>query len=189
MMGAPAARQGAGHAGSIWKTMTADCEHVIVGRISGIYGVKGWVKVFSYTEPRENILNYTPWMVRRGGQWLTLALRAGRRQGQGIIARLEQYHDRDQARGLIGADIAIRRDQLADAGPGEYYWVDLIGLRVRNVRGEDLGRVDHLLETGANDVLVVRGKKEILIPYVRDDVVTGIDLEAGVMTVDWDDSE
>ncbi|HFD92374.1 MAG TPA: ribosome maturation factor RimM [Gammaproteobacteria bacterium] len=169
--------------------MTTDREHVVVGRVSGIYGVKGWVKVFSYTEPRENILKYSPWMVCRGGQWRPLALKMGRRQGSGIIAHLEGYDDRDQARALMGADIAVRRDQLADAGPGEYYWVDLIGLRVKTLQGEDLGRVDHLLETGANDVLVVRGKEEILIPYVRDDVVTGIDLEAGVMTVDWEVSE
>lgn len=166
--------------------MTADCEHVIVGRVSGIYGVKGWVKVFSYTEPRENILKYSPWMLKRGGQWQAMALTAGRRQGAGIIAHLEGYEERDQARELIAADIAIRRDQLAAAGPDEYYWVDLIGLRVRTVQGVELGRVDHLLETGANDVLVVQGTEEILIPYVRDDVVTDIDLAAGTITVDWD---
>ncbi len=166
--------------------MTVDGDRVIVGRISGIYGVKGWVKVFSYTEPRENILKYSPWMLRRGGQWRTMALVTGRRQGAGVIVRLDGFEDRDQARELIGADIAIRRDQLADAGPDEYYWVDLIGLKVKTLQGVELGIVDHLLETGANDVLVVRAQEEILIPYVRGDVVTDVDLKAGVITVDWD---
>ncbi len=166
--------------------MTVDCEHVIVGRISGIFGVKGWVKVFSYTQPRENILNFSPWMLQQGGQWQRINFTAGRRHGAGVIAHLEGYDDRDDARKLITADIAICRNQLVEAKPGEYYWVDLIGLKVMNLQEVELGVVDHLLETGANDVLVVQGAGEILIPYVRDDVVTDIDLKKGVITVDWD---
>ncbi len=166
--------------------MTVDCEHVIVGRISGIFGVKGWVKVFSYTQPRENILNYSPWMLQRGGQWQCINITAGRRHGAGVVAHLEGYNDRDDARKLIAADIAICRDQFVETKSGEYYWIDLIGLKVVNLQGMVLGIVDHLLETGANDVLVVQGATEILIPYVRDDVVTDVNLKDGVITVDWD---
>ncbi len=159
---------------------------VPVGRISGVYGVKGWVRIYSYTQPRENILNYTPWLLYSGGEWRTVEVVEGRRQGAGVIAHLEGCDDRDAARRLMAAEIAIQRSQLAESGADEYYWVDLIGLRVVNLQGVELGRVSGLLETGAHDVLVVRNGRERLIPYVRGAIVTDIDLEAGRLQVDWD---
>ena len=161
-------------------------QRVPVGRISGIYGVKGWVRVYSYTQPRENILNYSPWLLYSGRQWRAVEVLEGRRQGAGVIARLAGCEDRDAARGLMETEIAVHRSQLASSGADEYYWVDLIGLRVVNLQGIDLGRVRGLLETGAHDVLVVNNGRERLIPYVRDAVVTAIDLEAGCLQVDWD---
>jgi 16S rRNA processing protein RimM len=159
---------------------------VPVGRISGLYGVQGWLRVFSFTEPRENIITYQPWYLNRAGEWRTVQVQAGRRQGKGVVAKLEGCNDRDSAAALIGNDIAICRNQLPTADTGEYYWADLVGLRVRTVEGVELGTVDHLMETGANDVLVVRGDRERLIPFVRGPVIREVDLERGCIEVDWD---
>jgi 16S rRNA processing protein RimM len=157
-----------------------------VGRISGVYGVKGWVKVFSYTEPRDNITRYQPWYLDCGAGWQSRQVAESRRHGKGVIARLDGCADRDHALALMNCEIGVRREQLPATAPGEYYWNDLIGLEVVNQQGERFGRVDNLLETGANDVLVVQGERERLIPFVVDKVVTDVDLEAGVIRVDWD---
>jgi 16S rRNA processing protein RimM len=166
--------------------MTSDKCMVVVGRIAGMYGVRGWVKVFSHTDPRENILQYKPWYLYRDGQWQEVELAEGRRQGKGVVAHIASCDDREQARQLVNTDIAIRRDQLPEVGADEFYWTDLIGLQVKNQNDLVLGKVDHLMETGANDVLVVRNDREYLIPFVLDDVIIDIDLEKGVIRVDWD---
>lgn len=162
-------------------------EYIVVGRISGLYGVRGWVKVYSYTQPRASILNYSPWHLSMGGEWRAVTLENGRSHGKGIVTKLEGCDDREAAAALMNTTVAIRRDQLPQAAPGEYYWADLQGLRVHNLAGVDLGVVSHLLETGANDVLVVKqGNTERLIPFVQGQYVTDIDLDRGEMTVDWD---
>ncbi len=157
-----------------------------MGRISGLFGVRGWVRVYSYTQPRDNILRYTPWSVRRPQGWCSMALDEGCRHGKGVIARLEGVADREAAAALLGAEVAVSRDQLPPLEQGEYYWSDLIGLKVQNLRGEDLGVVVDLLETGAHDVLVVRGERERLIPFVPGRVVTAVEPEAGTLRVDWE---
>lgn len=159
---------------------------LIVGRISGLYGVRGWLKVYSYTEPRENIVEYSPWLIGRENHWRSVEVEEGRAQGKGVVAKLAGCDDRDAAALLVGQDIAIRRDQLQAPQAGEYYWADLEGLRVVTLEGVELGVVDHLFETGANDVVVVRGERERLLPFVQGDVIRRIDLQAGVMEVDWD---
>jgi len=165
----------------------SDRSAVLVGRISGIYGVRGWVKVFSYTQPRENILGYLPWQVGSDeGGWRTMKVVDGRPQGKGIVAHLEGYDDRDVVRSLIGLDIKVSRDQLPPAAEDEYYWSDLVGLQVETVDGVSFGKIDHLFDTGANDVVVVQGDRERLIPFIRGDVIVDIDLEKGLMLVDWD---
>ena len=164
---------------------TGDRDLVVLGRISGLYGVRGWVKLFSHTEPREQIVRYTPWLVRLDGQWRSMAVAGGKRHGKGVVARLEGIEDRDAAARLMNAEIAVRRDQLPELEPGDYYWADLEGLEVVTVEGVSLGRVEHLMETGANDVMVVGGERERLIPYT-DDAVIAVDLEAGTIQVDWD---
>jgi 16S rRNA processing protein RimM len=142
--------------------------------------------VFSYTEPRENIVHYQPWYLRRDDDWQPCQVAEGRKHGKGVVARLEDCADRDQAQALLNCEIGVRRDQLPATAPGEYYWNDLLGLRVVNRQNEVLGTVQQLLETGANDVLVVMGERERLIPFVLDKVVTRVDLDAGVIQVDWD---
>lgn len=160
-------------------------DFVVLGRISGIYGVQGWVKVYSETRIRADILGYDQWWLRRPGGWQKVRLIEGRMQGEGVIARLEGVNDRDAARGLIGTEIAVLRRELPPAEPGEYYWSDLEGLRVVNLDGVELGTVSHLFETGANDVLVVVGERERLIPFTRD-AVKEVDLQARLLRVDWD---
>jgi 16S rRNA processing protein RimM len=159
---------------------------VTVGRISGVYGVKGWLRIYSHTEPRDNILSYNPWQLRLADGWRSVELLDGRAQGKGVIAHLAGCDDRDQAARWVDTEIAVRRSQLPATQAGEYYWRDLIGLRVVTLGGEELGTVDTLLETGAHDVLVVQGERERLIPYVLGDVVSAVDLEAGELRVDWD---
>lgn len=162
-------------------------EYLPVGKISGAFGVKGWVKVYSFTEPRENILSYSPLYISRRGEWLKVNLTGGQRQGRTIVMGLENVTDRDQAAALTGTEIAIRRDQLEPADENEFYWADLIGLQVINTENESLGEVDHLLETGANDVLVVVSDNEpgCLVPFVMEEVVHSVDLDNQVIRVDW----
>jgi 16S rRNA processing protein RimM len=157
-----------------------------LGKISGVFGVKGWVKVYSYTDPREGITNYSPWRVKLKGQWREYTVEAGQRQGKTVIAKLEGIDDRDQAMLLSGGLIAIRSDQLQPLAEGEYYWHQLEGLQVVNLQGVELGIVDHMMETGANDVMVVKGDRERLIPFTQGHTVELIDLDEGVITVDWD---
>lgn len=157
------------------------------GEISGVFGVKGLVKVFSYTEPRENILRYSPWLLQKNNQTKEIKVTGGQRHGKVVVAELEGVADRDAALALMGSQILIRKQQLPKTKPGEYYWADLIGLRVETEFGVKLGMVDHLLETGANDVLVVRdAESERLIPFLQQQTVLKIDLDAGLMIVDWD---
>jgi len=161
-------------------------ELVVVGRVSGPFGVRGWVRVVSDTDPPGRIVAYSPWHLRMSGRSMVAAVLEGRTHGRGVIARLEGVEDRDAARSLAGAEIAVERSRLPALEEGEHYWADLIGLRVVTVAGRELGRVTGLMETGANDVLVVSGERERLIPYLPDRVVHGVDLESGRITVDWD---
>jgi len=124
----------------------------------------------------------------RAGNWQEKQLATGSRHGKGVIARLADCENRDQAQALIGYEIGIKRGQLPATAPGEYYWRDLQGLKVISMKGELLGTVDHLIETGANDVLVVKGERERLIPFVMGKVIVKVDLNEREIQVDWDES-
>jgi 16S rRNA processing protein RimM len=168
--------------------MSTSEEFIPVGKISGAFGVKGWVKVYSFTEPRANILQYSPLFLSRRGEWLEIKVSGGRLQGKGVVMGLENVTDRDQVQPLLGAELAIKKSQLEPADEDEFYWNDLEGLTVINLQQEILGKVDHLLETGANDVLVVKAegnKTEILIPFVVDEIVKLVDLDEELIQVDW----
>ncbi len=169
---------------------------IVIGQISGVFGVHGWVKVFSHTEPRENILSYDPWLVQDKAGWQALSFVKGRKQGKTIVAQLKDIDDRDKAHALIGKDIAINGDQLKELKENDFYWRELTGLRVVNCQDEELGTVKHMMSTGANDVLVVQHRienaevvkdKELLIPYLVDSVIKKVDLEKGFIKVDWED--
>lgn len=168
-----------------------DSEVVVIGRIEGVYGVGGWVRIRSYTEPEENLLGYGNCKVRRREDWRDIAIDAGRRHGKGLIAHIAGVDDRTTAESLRGSDIAVEVGELPPLGGDEYYWYQLEGLSVRCAGGL-LGRVNRLMKTGSNDVLVVepcrgsRDRRERLIPWLRDSVVMSVDLDAGAIEVDWD---
>ena len=161
-------------------------QFINVGKISGVFGVKGWVKVFSFTDPRENILTYSPWLLKKGDEIKTVNVVDGQLQGKTIVAQLAGVNDRDQAASLMGWDVFITQDQLPAAAKDEYYWSDLVGLKVETVAGVQLGVVDSLLETGANDVIIVQGERERAIPFIQGRTIIDIDLNAGRIIVDWD---
>jgi len=164
-----------------------DTVRVTLGRIVGVHGVRGWVKVESWTEPRDNLFQFSEWQLERSGSVVaTERLVEGRRGGRGLIACLEGIGDREHARSLMGTRITVPRGALPVPDEGEYYWVDLEGLEVVTTDGEHLGVVSHLFETGANDVIVVRGESERLIPFVPGTYVTSVDVDGGWLEVDWD---
>ena len=165
----------------------SDDRYLILGRVSGVYGVKGWLKIYSETDPVQNIASYKPWYIEKDNQWFEFMPLQGRKHGKGVIAQLEGCDDRDEAAKFKGCKIAIKREQLPQtAGEDEYYWTDLEGLRVENLDGVELGVVSHLFETGSNDVIVIKGDRERLIPSLKDQVVHKIDLDNGLIIVDWD---
>ena len=155
-----------------------------VGHILGAQGIKGWVRVFSNTSPRENIVKYSPWVIEQGENRITVEVE-GRLQGKNVIARLDGIEDRNQAEALTGCQILIDSALLPRLQAGEYYWSDLIGLKVESLQGEPLGVVASMLETGADDVMVVNGDRERLIPFVIDDIVREVNLDEQRMVVDW----
>lgn len=169
-------------------------EIVVIGKITSAFGVKGGVKVFSYTQPRLNILNYNPWLLKIDGQWQSVKLKSGRQQGKTIAAYLDGVADRNQAEGLSGTEIGVYAGQLPEPSPDEFYWRELEGMRVINTEGVDFGIVSHLIETGSNDVLVVKetaeqtnGKerKERMVPFIADAIVE-VSREERKITVEWD---
>ena len=161
-----------------------DDESICVGHIIGVQGVKGWVKVFSDTSPRENILNFSPWKIETGEKIMNVAVN-GRLQGKNVIAQIDGVEDRDLAAELIGSKIYIEPGQLPKLAEGEYYWSDLIGMKVESLESEPLGTIETMMETGANDVMVLQGDRERLIPFVIDEIVREVDLANKRVVVDW----
>ncbi len=157
-----------------------------MGRIVGLFGVRGWVKVFSYTDPREAILSYEGWLLGRKGDWKPAEVAEGQRHGKSVIAHFVGVDDRDRAAALVGSEIAVLREELPETAEGQYYWLDLIGLRVMHRDGTDLGEVRSMLQTGANDVMVVQGEQERLIPFVKNEVVISVDMVERIINVDWE---
>jgi len=161
-----------------------DDDLICVGHILGSQGVKGWIRVFSNTSPRENIVSYSPWFIEQGNELHAIAVQ-GRRQGKNVLASLEGIEDRTQADLLTGCRIFIDPQQLPRLEAGEYYWSDLVGLSVETLQGDPLGVVASMMETGADDVMVLTGERERLIPFVIDQIVREVDLDSRRMVVDW----
>ncbi len=169
----------------------------ILAKITGYYGVKGWVKLYSYTEPRDNIIHYPALKIRRNKRegWQDIVLDSGKAHGKGVIAHFTGYDNREIAASLIGAELAVYRSEFKPAGKDEYYWSDLIGMTVNNLENIKLGLVSRLMETAANDVLVIKTSAgvdtdidknaEILIPFILEHYIKKVDLDAGTILVDW----
>ncbi len=162
-------------------------EFVAIGKIGAPYGVKGWVKIHSFTEWTANILEYTPWYLEdKKSGWQLAKVTDGHEHGKGLIAKIAGYDSPEQSRLLTGKIIGIKRSQLPPLQKDEYYWRDLEGLTVINQDGKQLGTVAYLLETGANDVLVIKSDKEYAIPYLPGSVVLSVDLAKREIHVNWE---
>ena len=164
-------------------------ELLTVGRITGCYGIKGWVKIHSFTDPADNFLGFGQWKIRRRGVLEPIEFDQGRRHGKGLVAHIAGVDDRTLAEAYRGLEVLAWADSLPRLEEGDYYWHQLQGLNVWCSQAEErvlLGRVDYLIETGANDVLVVRGDRERLIPFTPGHAVVEVDLEQRRLTVAWD---
>jgi 16S rRNA processing protein RimM len=162
-------------------------KRVILGRISGLHGVSGWLKIYSYSRPKENIFSYHSWQIQNPANvWASRRVSNWRVQGKGLLAQVDGIDSRDLAQSFVGSEIAVSREDLPDLAEHEYYWCDLIGLEVINQSEDLLGTVVEIKETGANDVLVVKGQTKYLIPLLNGSVVKKIDQKRGRLLVDWD---
>lgn len=157
---------------------------VVLGSIGGAFGVQGWVRINSYTDPVDNILDYPVWQVGRAGKWQPVEIEEGRVTAKGVLAKLAGIDTPEDARLHVGAEIAVARSELPPAEPGEYYWSDLEGLEAVTKGGDALGRVDHFRTTPAGPVVVIRGEREHWVPFVKDRIVQ-VDLAAGRIVLDW----
>ena len=168
--------------------MSPTDEHapVIIGQITGLHGINGGLKVYSYTRPRERIFNYQPWLLYLGGNWVEKSITSIQESGKkSKVVYLAGVIDRDAAGVLVDKEIAVYRHQLKPLPDGEFYWHDLLGLEVIDKQGNRLGTVIDMQETGANDVMVIQGSDRQLIPWVMGEVIQAVDLEGGTITIDW----
>lgn len=163
-------------------------EWVVVGQLGSPHGVKGWIRVNSFTEPADNLLDYQPWLVRRKGEseGKLMTYAKAEYHAKGIVVLLENITDRDVVAQYTQSEILVDRSVLPVLSDNEFYWNDLEGLSVLTSEGVLLGKVDHLLETGSNDVLVIKGEKQHLIPYLMGDIVLNVDLTSKTILVNWD---
>lgn len=159
---------------------------ILLGRVAGAFGVRGELKLLSWTEPRDALFRYQPWILRSGDTEREVTGVRGRDTGKLVIATFPGVDTRELAEAMNGTEIWVPRDRLPPPAPGEYYWVDLEGLAVETTEGVALGTVSHLFETGANDVMVVSGERERLVPFIVGQYITSVDFDAGKVVVDWD---
>ena len=160
-------------------------DRIVVGKLGATYGIKGWLKVFSYTEDAESIFSFQPWLVKVKGEWKELHVESWKRHGQGLVAKIEGLNVREDAQMFTNAEVSVMADQLPTLSEDEFYWRELFGMQVFTTKGYDLGKVTDLLETGSNDVLVIKanlkdafGQKERLVPYLEEQVIKKVDREA-----------
>lgn len=172
--------------------MSSTDKPMIIGRLGAVYGIKGWIKVNSFTEIPEGIFDYSPWLIQHKGEWVEVTLSDYKRHGKGLIAKLKGFDQREETQALTGADIAIHAEQLPELEE-DYYWRDLIGCTVVTTQGYDLGKITDMMETGSNDVIVIKanatdafGKKERLLPFLEEQVIINVDITAKRIEVNWD---
>ena len=159
---------------------------ILVARVVGAFGVRGEVKLQSFTDPLKQVLKYQPWILIHNGQEKEITEVRARETNKGLTVFFPDIDDRDVAEALTGAEVWVPRSRLPAPKNGEYYWIDLEGLQVRNLEGVDFGKVSHLFNNGANDVMFVQGERVRLLPFVMDDYIKNIDFDAQTILVDWE---
>ena len=164
---------------------------ILVGKISNPHGIKGWVKVISFTDPIENILSYKKWTLSDNETEKTCQLEDSRIQGNKIVIKLEGVNDRDDADLLKNLQIKVNRFDLPKLDENSYYWGDLIDFNVIDIKGKHVGKVDSLFSTGSNDVLVIidKAKERLLVPFIMEEVIKCVDLAKELISIDWPDYE
>lgn len=165
----------------------------VVGKLGSTYGIRGWLRLYSSTEQTESIFDYQPWFLNIKGKWQNVELESWRYHSNDLIVKLKGVEDREAAQLLTNTEIGVDLAVFPTLSDGDYYWHDLIGCQVINLDGYTMGTVTELMETGSNDVLVVRatskdafGKQERLIPFLYEQVVKRVDLTTKTIEVDWD---
>ena len=160
---------------------------ILVGKISNPHGIKGWVKVISFTDPIENILSYKKWTISDNQTEKTYCLEDSRIQGNKIVIKLEGVNNRDDADLLKNLQIEINRSDLPKLEENSYYWEDLVDFNVIDIKGMHVGKVDSLFRTGSNDVLVIinETKQRLLIPFIMEEVIKYVDLDKELISIDW----
>lgn len=166
----------------------ANPAYITIGKIGAAYGVHGWLKIHSYTEYGAGILEYSPWLLSGGdnSRYEPVKVEDGKIHNNGIIVKFADINSPEEARLLTGKTIAITRDQLPELKQNEFYWSDLVGMTVINKNGENYGKVEYFIETGSNDVMVVKNTKEYAIPCLFNSVILKVDLEKKEILVDWE---
>jgi len=159
---------------------------IVVGRFGRVHGIKGVISIISFTEPRENILDYSQWYIKKSGQWQAINRFNDEITQKHILTQVEGYVIREDVASLTNFEIAVRRDTLPLLALDEYYWHELIGMTVIHINGSVFGQVHEVMSTGSNDVFIVEGERRYLIPYIIDDVVVSISKEKRQITVNWD---
>ncbi|GIU16094.1 ribosome maturation factor RimM [Shewanella sp. c952] len=173
--------------------MSSKQEPVVLGKLGSSHGIKGWLKITTYTDSVEGIFDYSPWLLKEQGEWREVKVLQWRMQGKAVVACLEGVETRDQAQALTNCEIAVTPEQMEVLPEDEFYWRDLIGCEVVNTKGYNMGKVQEIVETGSNDVLLVKanakdgfGKVERMIPFVTEQFIQKVDLTAKQILVDWD---
>ena len=164
-----------------------DGKKIYLGKITGVHGIKGWLKIQSFSSPPENILNYPQWIINNQGEEDFYSIEQGRKQNNKIVVKLEKIDDRNTAESLINSKIQILRSDLPKLSNENYYWSDLVGLSVLNSEETVIGKIESLIETGANDVMVIITLKDerILIPFVMHEIIKEVNVELSYIKIDW----
>jgi 16S rRNA processing protein RimM len=157
---------------------------VVLGQVGGAFGVQGWVRIQSYTDPPTNILKFGRWQLGRAGQWREVEVEDGKLTAKGVLAKFAGVETPEDARLATGSEIAVTRDELPPPAPGEYYWIDLEGLAAFGQNDQPLGRIEEFRATPAGTVVVIRGERQHWVPFVKERIVS-VDLDAGRVVFDW----
>lgn len=166
---------------------SAHDQYITIAKIGAPYGVRGWLKVQTFTDSIENAVNYRPWFVTDAkGQWSILAVEQVDYQSERLLIKIQGIDTPEAARCYTGKLLHIPRNKLPVLQENEYYWSDLEGLTVIDQHGDVLGKVSFLLETGSNDVLVVKGSKQIAVPYLPGQVIKSVSLDTREIHVEWE---